>query len=63
MSSGVKDVLERIGSNQELWFQRIKKMLKTNQLRGCFFATKQDSVKIAARKRRLRTANLTPQGL
>jgi REP element-mobilizing transposase RayT len=61
MSTGVKDVLERLGSNQEFWYERIKKMLKTNQLRGCFFATKSESFKAAAQKRGMRTANRCPQ--
>jgi hypothetical protein len=61
MSIGVKDVLERLGSNQEFWYERIKKILKTNQLRGCFFATKSESFKAAAQKRGMRTANLCPQ--
>ena len=61
ISAGAKDVLERLGSNPEFWFERIKKMLKTNQLRGCFFGTKAEVVKEAAKKRGVRTANLCPQ--
>jgi len=61
ISAGARDVLERIGSNPEFWYERIKKMLKTNQLRGCFFASKAEVMKDAVEKRGIRTANLCPQ--
>ena len=61
MNAGVKDVLARLGSNEEFWFERIKKMLKTNHLRGCFFATRPEAFAAAAKKRGVRTANLCPQ--
>lgn len=61
ISAGARDVLERIGSTPEFWYERIKKMLKTNQLRGCFFASTAESMKDAAKKRGVRTANLCPQ--
>jgi len=61
ISAGARDVLERIGSNPEFWYERIKKTLKTNQLRGCFFASKHEVMKKAVEKRGIRTANLCPQ--
>ena len=61
ISSGVRDVLERLGSNPEFCYERIKKMMKTNQLRGCFFAAKPEAVQKLAKKRGVRTANLCPQ--
>ena len=61
ISAGVKDVLERLGSNPEFWSERIKKMLKTNQLRGCFFASDAETIKEAAKKRGKKTPNLCPQ--
>lgn len=61
ISAGARDVLERIGSSPEFWFARIEKMLKTNQLRGCFFASKTEVMHDTTKKRGMRTANLCPQ--
>ena len=57
ISSGVRDVLERLGRNPEFWYE----MMKTNQLRGCIFAAKAELVKNVVKKRGVRTAGLCPQ--
>jgi hypothetical protein len=36
MSIGVKDVLERLGSNQEFWYERIKKFSKPTSCVAAF---------------------------
>ncbi len=61
INEGVADVLERLGTSAEFWEQRIKRMLCSHALRGCFFGCKPDSVSQVASHRGKRTANLSPQ--
>lgn len=61
INDGVKDVMDRLGTNAEFWNDRIKKMLTCSQLRGCFFACQPQSLEQVKAHRKKRTANLAPQ--
>lgn len=61
MSSAVAEVFERLGTSHEFWGERIKKMLVSRDLRGCFFASDRESVRQLAEQRGKRLANLSPQ--
>lgn len=62
MDSAVQEVFERLGTSCEYWNDCIKKMLGSQSLRGCFFATDAEKVKTLAQQRGQRhLANLSPQ--
>ena len=61
MHSGLKDVFERLGSSEEYWVARLKKMLNSRDLRGSFFGSTRESVQQIGGHRGRRTANLCPQ--
>jgi len=61
MNSAVKDVFERLGTDEVSWSNRILKMLGSRDLRGSFFASDPASVRKLAQTRGKRTANLSPQ--
>lgn len=61
MSGAVKEVFERLGTSQEFWSARIKKMLNSRDLRGSFFAADSDAVRKLASDRGQRLCNLSPQ--
>ena len=61
INDGVKDVLERLGTSAEFWDDRIKKMLGSSDLRGCFFGCQEQSLEQVAEHRSKRIANLSPQ--
>ena len=61
ISAGVRDIFERLGTSQEFWNDRVKKMLGSSALRGSFFGVDSDRFAEVAEHRGLRTANLCPQ--
>jgi hypothetical protein len=61
MSWGLAEVFQRLGTSQEYWSERIKKMLASRDLRGCFFAADPQAVRQLSAQRGKRLANLTPQ--
>jgi REP element-mobilizing transposase RayT len=61
INDGIKDVLQRLGTRIEFWNDRIKKMLASTDLRGCFFGSQKHSIEQVASYRKKRTANLSPQ--
>ncbi len=61
MSAGVKEVFERLGTSGDYWFDRMKKMLSSRDLRGSFFASQDETIRMVAANRGKRAANLSPQ--
>ena len=61
MDAGVKEVFERLGTNEALWSDRIIKMLGSRDLRGSFFASDPAAIRKLAKNRGKRAANLFPQ--
>ncbi len=61
ISAGVKDIFERLGTSEEYWGDRIKKMMLSRELRGCFFGVNPEGLAAVTAHRGHRTANLTPQ--
>ena len=61
MSSAVQEVFDRLGTSQEFWSQRIKKMLGSRDLRGSFFAADPQAIRRLADERGKRLANLSSQ--
>ena len=59
---GVKEIFERLGTRQEFWSDRLKKMLSSKSLHGRFFAGNREAICELAQKCRCRhLANLSPQ--
>ncbi len=63
INAGVKDIFERLGTSEEYWGDRVKAMLQSRELRGCFFSVDRSRLSEVAQHRGCRTANLTPQPL
>lgn len=62
MNATVKDVFSRLKTNSEMWHQRIGKMLAcAHQLRGAFFATGANTIRVIVREKERRIMNLSPQ--
>ncbi|HMO16358.1 MAG TPA: hypothetical protein PKD64_19700 [Pirellulaceae bacterium] len=61
IKAGVEEVLDRLGTSVDFWQDRIKKMLGSRDLRGCFFGCRAESVERVSVHRGKRTANLSPQ--
>ncbi len=61
INAGVKDIFERLGTSDEYWGDRIKKMMLSRELRGCFFGVNPEGLAAVTAHRGHRTANLTPQ--
>jgi REP element-mobilizing transposase RayT len=62
INATVKDVFSRLKTNSEMWHQRIGKMLASgNNLRGTFFATGANTIRVIVREKERRFNNLSPQ--
>jgi hypothetical protein len=61
MNSAEKEVFDRLDTSQEFWGETVRRMLKSRDLRGSFFASTADAIRQVAAGRGKRTANLSPQ--
>jgi REP element-mobilizing transposase RayT len=62
MDAGLQEVFDRLGTSVEYWNDRIKKMLSSRDLRGCYFASDASRVQELAHRRGQRhLANMSPQ--
>jgi hypothetical protein len=61
MNAAVKEIFERLGTTGEYWSDRIRKMLKSHDLRGSFFASNREVIRELSSQRGKRLANLSPQ--
>jgi REP element-mobilizing transposase RayT len=61
MTAAVKEVFDRLGTSDQFWSKRIKKMLVSRDLRGSFFAADPTVIRQLSVQRGKRLANLSPQ--
>jgi len=62
VNAGVKEIFERLGTNQEFWSDHMKKMLASKELFGRYFASNRVSLrKLATDRGQRHLDNLSPQ--
>lgn len=62
MDAAVKDVFTRLETNVDAWQQRLGKMLASaSNLRGTFFSTGGNTIRVIVREKERRAINLSPQ--
>lgn len=62
MSSMLKDVFARLETNAEMWQHLLGRMLtSSSNLRGTFFATGANTIRVIAKERNRRIISLAPQ--
>ena len=62
MNATVKDVFTRLETNAEMWQHRLGRMLaSSSNLRGTFFATGANTIRVIGEQRKRRIMNLSPQ--
>ncbi len=61
INAAVKEVFDRLGTSGELWTSRIGQMLRSRDLRGCYFAAQPARLQSLAEQRGKRIVNLAPQ--
>ena len=62
VSAGVKEIFERLGTSSDYWAERMKKMLRSRDLRGNYFAGGGERIKaLSDQQGRRHLTNLSPQ--